>query len=157
MLVHSAARSAVSIVFAGTPESAPAARRLIRDLLAGCPRLDDCELVATELIANAIRHSASGNEGGTFLLTITAAADRIRLEVEDQGSTQEMHDWYHDAMRNAIPAQADAADDCGRGLALVQAIADETGNRLADDNGHVAWAELCWMSLPLFAGLHLLG
>src|SRR5215469_1156342 len=97
MPVSFAARSSTSLIFAGVPASAGVARRIIRDLLAGCPRLDDCELIATELIANAIRHSASGDEGGTFLLTILAGDDRVRIEVEDQGSEAQPGDWQHSA------------------------------------------------------------
>jgi anti-sigma regulatory factor (Ser/Thr protein kinase) len=134
------------MVFAGTPESAPIARQLMRDLLAGCPRLDDCELVATEFIANAIRHSASGREGGTFVLTIVLCDDRVRIEVNDEGTGDQPGVWYPAPVPRSLPAQAgpdDVVDD-GRGLFLVQAIADGTGHHPGEGNSHIAWAELGW-------------
>jgi serine/threonine-protein kinase RsbW len=146
MLARSVARSSTSARFAGTPASAPAARQLIRRMLAGCPRLDDCELVATEFIANAIRHSASGNEGGTFVLRILVGDDRVRIEVEDEGTCGRPAGWNRCAAPGTLPGRVGACDapDDGRGLFLVQAIADETGHDPTDENGHVAWAELRW-------------
>jgi serine/threonine-protein kinase RsbW len=145
MLVRFAARSTNSVMFAGTPESAPIARRVIRDLLADCPRLDDCELIASEFIANAIQHSASGNEGGTFVLTIVVGDDQVRIEVEDRGNGVP-GGWNPDAAPGVLsaPVATHGTVDCGRGLFLVQAIADETGHHPAAGNGHVAWAELGW-------------
>jgi serine/threonine-protein kinase RsbW len=145
MLVRFAARSTHSMVFAGTPQSAPAARRMVRDLLAGCPRLDDCELIATEFVANAIQHSDSGHDGGAFVFTIVVGDDRVRIEVEDQGNGGP-GGWYPDAAPGVPPAPAEdpGAVERGRGLFIVRAIADETGHHSVHGNRHVAWAELGW-------------
>jgi anti-sigma regulatory factor (Ser/Thr protein kinase) len=145
MLVRSEARTLTSLRFAGSPASAPAARRLIRRMLAGCPRLDDCELVASEFIANAIQHSASGGKDGTFVLRVVAGEGRVRIEVEDQGRYGQPGGWHRGVARGVVPAPTDAcAAVGGRGLLLVQAIADQTGHDPTDGNGHVAWAELGW-------------
>jgi anti-sigma regulatory factor (Ser/Thr protein kinase) len=139
-----AARSSTSVVFEGVAASAGLARQLIRDVLPGCPRLDDCQLVATELIANAVRHSASGNEGGTLLLTILLGDDLVRIEVEDQGNGMQPGDWHRKATLAAGPAPGhhDADADDGRGLYLVRAIADESGHEATGSYGHLAWAQL---------------
>jgi serine/threonine-protein kinase RsbW len=144
-------------MFAGIPASAPAARQLIRGLLADCPRLDDCELVASEFIANAIRHSASGDEGGTFVLRIVVGDDRVRIEVEDEGNRDQPGvRGRRAAAPGVLPVQVGpcGAAEYGRGLFLVQAIADETGHYRTDGNGHVAWAELDWYAgLPELAAI----
>jgi anti-sigma regulatory factor (Ser/Thr protein kinase) len=36
----------------------------VRGILAGSPRADDMELIAAELVSNAIRHTPSGGVGG---------------------------------------------------------------------------------------------
>lgn len=146
MPVRFAKRLSTSVILAGVPASARVARQLMHVLLPGCPRLGDCELVATELIANAIRHSVSGDEGGTFLLAILVGEDRVRIEVEDKGSATGPGDWQLNMLLASGPAPGDCHDvaDFGRGLYLVQTIADKSGHEATDSNGHVAWAELNW-------------
>ncbi|MEZ0092682.1 ATP-binding protein [Streptacidiphilus sp. EB129] len=52
--------------FRGVPEVLGAARAWLRRLLDGHPCADDAKLIVSELAANAIRHTASGDQTGTF-------------------------------------------------------------------------------------------
>jgi anti-sigma regulatory factor (Ser/Thr protein kinase) len=56
----------------GTPAAVATARRLAREALADCPRADDLILAVSELVSNAILHSASGH-GGTFAIRMRTA------------------------------------------------------------------------------------
>jgi anti-sigma regulatory factor (Ser/Thr protein kinase) len=67
-------------------------RHDIQEILGPCPEVvaGDVVLVASELAANAIRHSRSGADGGTYVVRIahyvTEKVPYIWIEVEDQGS-----------------------------------------------------------------------
>jgi anti-sigma regulatory factor (Ser/Thr protein kinase) len=118
--------------YPGTPASVPTARQFLRRVLAWSPRVDDLELIASELMSNAIRHTPSGHDGGTFAMTIRWAPRAARIEVEDHGTGQ----W------NAAPHAAFA--ECGRGLVLVSALADDSGHDDTGDRHHCVWAEVTW-------------
>ena len=62
-----------SITFPGIPAIVPAARRFVRGSLEGSPCHADAELIAGELISNAIRHTPAGRDGGEFTVTIRTA------------------------------------------------------------------------------------
>src|SRR5579884_4013538 len=49
-----------------SPEEIGRARRWTRDMLQGQPIADDAELIVSELSTNALLHSASGCQQGTF-------------------------------------------------------------------------------------------
>jgi two-component sensor histidine kinase len=73
--------------YPGLPAQARILRADLRPLLAGCPAADDVLLLASELAANAIAHSASGGPGGIFTVRLThRPGSGIRAEVADQGS-----------------------------------------------------------------------
>ena len=57
-------------VFPGTLDQAPRAREFVRLLLADAPRADDAELIVSELVGNALRHSRSGEPGGWFVVEV---------------------------------------------------------------------------------------
>jgi anti-sigma regulatory factor (Ser/Thr protein kinase) len=122
----------------GIPASVPLARRFVRSALAHSPRIDDLELIAAELITNAIRHTPSGREGGTFAITIRRQLGRARLEVADQGNGP----W-----RQPQPDGDDMAEH-GWGLHIVAALADEIGHRTAVGGGQVMWADVIWLPSP---------
>lgn len=71
--------------------------------------LDDIELMAAEAVANAILH-------GTGIVTVTIATDgrRIRVDVTDDGPAQD-------------DADSEPRLDHGRGLTVIDALADEWG------------------------------
>src|SRR5260370_13730578 len=89
---------------------------------------DAAVLLASELAANAVLHSLSGRPGGKF--TVRAAVkpgEYLWVEVEDEGGT-----WITQA----------ADGECGRGLDIVAAIADEWGRDGDPVTGWVVWARL---------------
>ena len=124
--------SALSVVFPGTPSSAPAARGFLRGVLAASPRLDDLELIVSELVTNAVRHTPSGQPGGSLTLTVEHAPRRARIEVGDLGTER----WQ--------PLPGDPSAEYGRGLLLVMALADGIGHDAIPGNRHRSWAEVTW-------------
>lgn len=113
--------------FAGSPREAAAARRFVRETLRAWGAgdlLDDAALVATELAANAVRHTAGG-----FTVTLRGGREVLRIEVRDSGRLVPR------------PRAVDWAAEGGRGLGLVAAVAASWGYVPARD-GKVVWAEL---------------
>jgi anti-sigma regulatory factor (Ser/Thr protein kinase) len=125
--------TATSITYPGIPASVPAVRRFVRGIFADSPRVDDLELIAAELITNALRHTPSGREGGKFTITVRREPGRARLEVADQGSGP----W------RPPPPHGGMAED-GRGLAIVAALADEMGHGVIAGQTRVTWADVGW-------------
>jgi anti-sigma regulatory factor (Ser/Thr protein kinase) len=128
--------AAVSLTYPGIPESVPAVRRFVRAILAHSPRVDDLELIAAELATNAIRHTASGREGGTFTITIGQGPGRAWLEVTDLGTVP----W-----RPAHP-NGDGMAEHGRGLEIVAALADQVGYGIAAGYKRITLAALSWLA-----------
>jgi anti-sigma regulatory factor (Ser/Thr protein kinase) len=85
---------------------------------------DDILLVTSELAANAIRHGSP-----PALLTLSYRSGRVRVTVSSHGGSTEPI---------VLEARPDA--DHGRGLAMVQALADEVGWERDGDRLEV-WAE----------------
>ncbi|MFF2653601.1 ATP-binding protein [Streptomyces sp. NPDC058045] len=87
---------------------------------------DDMALMASELVGNAVRYAASGGVGvllkvqGSFVLLEVTDAD-------DQGPTVR---------------QATAVDENGRGVFLVDALAETWGYRPKTGGGKVVWVRL---------------
>jgi len=124
--------AAITIDCPGTPGSVRGVRRRVRALMAGSPRAGDLELIACELMTNAIRHTASGRPGGTFTVTIWCGPQRARVEVADPGNGP----WR-------CPA-GDIFAESGRGLLLVAALADQAGHETGPGGRHRSWAEVAW-------------
>jgi signal transduction histidine kinase len=110
----------------GEPVSVTDARRLVRDILAGCPRVDDLAQAVTELAANAVTWSAA-REAGTFTVTVRTAPRWARIEVADPG-----------------PATQPAPAGNGFGLGIVTAVTDRSGTRHGPGRARTAWAEASW-------------
>jgi anti-sigma regulatory factor (Ser/Thr protein kinase) len=104
--------------FAGHPEQVAQARHFVTAALAGCPAAPDAELLASELATNAVQHSASGH-GGSFVVAISHAPGRVRVTVTDGGSATcpAVH----------VAGSADELELSGRGLLLVDVLADRWG------------------------------
>ncbi|MEU6853099.1 ATP-binding protein [Actinacidiphila alni] len=111
-------------------------RRLLRQHLRdwGAPGLcDTAELLATELVTNALQHTSQGAVLTAAIVPDEAAGQRLRVEVYDAR-----------ARRPRVPVQAGTPDDqgtSGRGLFLVQVMSDAWGSR-AHGRGKVVWFEL---------------
>ena len=126
-----------SATYPGTPESVPEVRRFVRALLANSPRAYDLELIASELVTNAIHHTPSGQEGGKLTVTIEHQPGRARLEVTDRGTS-----CWHPAQRGG-----DGVAEHGRGLQIVAALADEIGYAVTAGQGQAIWAVLTWLTV----------
>ncbi|MFJ8105928.1 SpoIIE family protein phosphatase [Streptomyces sp. NPDC096132] len=114
----------------GDPEALAAARHMIRAAVRAWgarDRADEIELVADELVTNALMHT----EGAAIvtLRVLTGGGDRrLRVEVEDSSS--------------ALPRRREAGESgvSGRGLLLVDLLADVWGVE-ARGGGKCVWCE----------------
>jgi anti-sigma regulatory factor (Ser/Thr protein kinase) len=105
------------------PESLAGARRFVRDLLSGQPRetVEAAELMTSELATNSVRHARSD-----FELVVHLSRDEVRVEVSDHGQGQ------------PVPRSPMALDQSGRGLQIVQALAEDWGIS-PSPNGKLVW------------------
>ncbi|WP_194924904.1 ATP-binding protein [Catenulispora pinisilvae] len=100
--------------FAATPSAAGWARRHTTDVLArwGIPELiDDCCLVVSELVGNAVQHAAFDEGPAVCRLVLKLFADAVSLEVWDPSSGGDVR-----------PCVPDVLSESGRGLAIVAAL-----------------------------------
>ena len=93
----------------------------------GATGLRVVQLLASELIANAVVH---GPPGGSITVRAQALDDRLRVEVSDGDSTARPRLLHREA-----------ADAGGRGLMLVDRFADRWGYDLHGDDGKTVWFE----------------
>lgn len=105
-------------VFPGQADQAAEARRWVRALAceAGTLAADDAALVLTELFANAILHTRSGDEGGT--VTVAVTADGV-IHVHDLGSTGQPP---CPSLATTAPAGLRLLELTGRGVPIVAAL-----------------------------------
>src|SRR5690606_32936191 len=82
------------------------------------PVLDDMITVASETVANAIKHTASGLEGGEVRVVLRDAGGVYRLEVGDDGAA---------GARPHVKDEVGA--ETGRGMRIVAALASRWGFR----------------------------
>lgn len=112
----------------GKASSAGAGRRFVDDALArwGCQHLvEDARLLTSELITNAIVHVHS-----EVLLVVALDQDVVRVEVHDRDDTE----------LPLIPGQPGPEDRGGRGLLIVDALADRWGTE-RESTGKYVWFE----------------
>ncbi|HEV2347780.1 MAG TPA: ATP-binding protein [Actinocrinis sp.] len=143
----------IVIVLPGFSSMVPVARMAVRNLLPGCPRRDDAELIVSELATNAVRHSTS--RGGRFELTLDIKPGHLRIELRDGGPFGYPPPPPSDAPAFPAPPwttlhaedhqrdRAAEAEEYGRGLTLINASCDEWGHNRYPDHA-VWWAELAW-------------
>lgn len=123
-----------TITLPGVECSVPVARHCVGAVLAaaGCAAVDDVLLVVTELVGNAIRHTASGRYGGTLTLHVLDAGQQlIHIEVVDSG-----------AATFPEPREPDPESFGGRGLWLVNQCSAKWGVREIDGGCRAVWALL---------------
>lgn len=120
--------------FEGLAEQIGAARAWALGCLpAGCPRRDDVALVLSELVTNAVLHSASGTPGGQVEIRVDVEADAVALSVLDQGPT-------------LAPAVRGPGEH-GRGLGIVGALVDAY-DVTTTEAGRCTWCRLDWSPVP---------
>lgn len=121
--------------FPATPRSVPEARDWARSLLSlggPSPILDDALLLLSEVVTNAITHSDSGHSrSGQVTVQITRLGTTVQVDVADAGSS---------TTTPAVRTPA-LANDGGRGLWLVDTLADEWGFQ-HDKTGGLVWFRL---------------
>jgi serine/threonine-protein kinase RsbW len=118
--------------FRGTPASVPEARRLVAELLVGCPAREVLMTCVSELCANAIAHSDSG-DGGVFIVEVDLPRPGVaRIAVTDEGGPS-----------LPVAGRLDLMAEGGRGLAMVAACTARWGYSDAYP-GRTVWAEACW-------------
>jgi Histidine kinase-like ATPase domain len=116
--------------FAARPEQVGQARKFLAAALGGCPVADDAVLCLSELAGNSVLHSASRRPGGTFTVRAEVRhGDCVRIEVRDEGGP-----W----------GERPCADGQAHGLAIVRALAAESGIDGDALTGWIAWARLDW-------------
>ncbi|GAA2088832.1 ATP-binding protein [Actinomadura alba] len=103
-------------VFSGGAEEVATARRLVAMLLQDCDALDDVLLAADELVVNALRHTKSGQPGGSVTLEIDRSPHTVAITVTDQGGPTE-----------PVAVEATELAESGRGLRTVSVLADRWG------------------------------
>lgn len=128
-----APRRSHTYVLPAAPESVGAARRSMRETLTAwhidAEARDNALVVTSELVTNAVTHSASER----IVCRLHATAGRIRIEVEDQNRGTGL----------PAPRQPGPDDQSGRGLLLVEALCDDWGVRgTPHRDGRIVWAEL---------------
>ncbi|MGW3953078.1 ATP-binding protein [Streptomyces sp. NPDC004752] len=115
--------------FDARPESVGQARSFTSEALADwglSDRAEDVRLCVSELATNALVHGTAPGHG--FLVKLDADEDVVRLEV-------------HDSRRQHPEArQAAGTDTSGRGLILVNALADGWGVEDRTPVGKIVWS-----------------
>ncbi|MYS64044.1 ATP-binding protein [Streptomyces sp. SID5473] len=119
----------------GDLESVPEVRHGLREMLGqwgSRGTADVAELLASELVTNALIHTDHG-----AVVTATVGSETLRVEVRDfvEGFPEPP------VTRSEARQEADLLDTHGRGLALVQSLADSWGVR-TQRAGKVVWFEL---------------
>jgi anti-sigma regulatory factor (Ser/Thr protein kinase) len=127
-----------TISIPGVPSMVPAARAFVRAFLDDHPLAADAELITSEYVTNAIRHTSSG-EGGVIHLTVAATAQAVRIEVTDRGQPPSPEAETGPAPR---PGGAAGEDENGRGLLIVDHLATRWGHFGVFGGPVTAWAEL---------------
>jgi anti-sigma regulatory factor (Ser/Thr protein kinase) len=115
------------------PRSVPTARHLVR-LVLGSWGLDDSigitELIVSELVTNAVRASEAAGMP-VVRLRLTRRIDALRIDVWDRG--EPLPQYRPDGRLD---------DSGGRGLLIVDSLADVWGTEAADDGGKFVFTVL---------------
>jgi len=118
-------------VFPGQADQLRVLRQWLADLLPPCDARHDVIAVASELSANAVRHTASGMPGGRFSVEVEWADSVIRLVVADGGGP-------------SAPQLIDDPDgENGRGLLMVHKLSAAVAVSGGKEGRHVQ-AEVPW-------------
>jgi hypothetical protein len=112
--------------FCGRADQVARVRREVAAHLDRCSAASDAVLIASELAANSVTHSASA--GQFFTIRCQAYPDYLWIECEDLGG-----EWH-----------CKPADDRPHGLDIIQALAgpDNWGTETTSDGDRIVWARL---------------
>jgi serine/threonine-protein kinase RsbW len=119
--------------FRGLADQVAAARRFVSGAIGGAgPIRDVIRLLVSEAATNAVLHSASGAEGGTFAVEYRRSGGTLRVEIHDAGGPAGPRRRIHHVESLT-----------GRGLELFDALSDRWGV----DGGPQGWT--VWFELDL--------
>jgi anti-sigma regulatory factor (Ser/Thr protein kinase) len=123
----------LELALPATADGIAEARRALGELVDG--RVDeetaaDLRLILSELLANCVAHAGLADDDAVAL-EIAVDDERVRIEVSDGGIGFTLHRARH----------PDAEAVSGRGLLLVEELADRWGMHREDQRTHV-WAEI---------------
>jgi anti-sigma regulatory factor (Ser/Thr protein kinase) len=121
------------VVLPGVTRSVAVARHCVGEMLAAAGHRDveDARLIVSELVSNALIHTASRLLGGVVTVEVIAVdIEIVRVEVTDDGA-------------DTVPrVRVPGGDDChGRGLWLVEQVSLKWGVRLLGAGQRAVWAE----------------
>jgi serine/threonine-protein kinase RsbW len=117
--------------FRGDADQVAAARRFVASAIhGGGPARDVTRLLVSEAATNAVLHSGSGADGGTFTVEYLVSDDLLRVEVHDGGGPTGPRRRVHH------PESV-----TGRGLELFDALSDRWGVD-GSPEGWTVWFEL---------------
>ncbi|MGH3277678.1 MAG: ATP-binding protein [Trebonia sp.] len=117
------------MTFPGLEDQPGRVRRELASVLRAHPDLDDILVVASELCTNAVLHTRSGRQGGTFSVEVAVAdGEALVIAVADEGAPT--------GPRLLTAAQADAHF---RGLHVVKGLSRGYGVD-GDAQGRTVWA-----------------
>lgn len=114
--------------FPGDASSAPSARRFAADVLNAWDLgalVDTARLLLDEIITNAVQHTV-----GDVRVRLARDAWRLRVEVTD----------HSNRLPDMRPMDPDSEN--GRGLFIVETLADRWGHETMDTGGKIVWFEL---------------
>jgi anti-sigma regulatory factor (Ser/Thr protein kinase) len=114
------------------PDAIGEARMYVRDQLRDVlspSKLYEAELLASELVTNAVRHAIVG-EGAAIQLGIEVEPGTVRISVEDAGAGFDLS--------KVVPRSPD--DSGGWGLFLIETLADRWG--IDASPPHTVWFEI---------------
>ena len=148
-------------VFPGQEAELRRIRSWLAELLPGGAAREDVVTVATELAANAVRHTASGAHGFFAVeLTWQMRPVTVRVAVADSGARTSPHlepgtdplgpgplgiGSPGASLLSADQLGSGQLSEHGRGLRVVRALAERTGV-CGDHRGRLVWAEIRWTS-----------
>lgn len=123
-----------SLTIPGRPDRVSGVRAFVTRTLAAASRgrrvdSDAATLLTSELVTNAILHTASGAPGGTVTVVVVDVPDGVLVEVIDDGSI------------GTPVVKDDVFAPDGHGLYLVQQLAAQWGY-LRDPAGTTVWFHL---------------
>jgi anti-sigma regulatory factor (Ser/Thr protein kinase) len=119
-----------SLTIPGRPDQVGQARKYVARILGGLGITDTAELLTSELVTNAVRHSNSRAAGGTVAIVVLEMADGVQVEVTDNGSDQ-----------TSPVVKGDIFASDGHGLYLVETLARQWGY-LRGGAGTTVWFRL---------------
>lgn len=136
MTSGTATQTSSALEFAPLPTAVPCARLHAVHVLHEWGLRDlagDAQTVVSELITNAIDAS-----------TLLAERPPVSLRLLLTGKSLVIEVWDHSPL-DLEPREADADDECGRGLTVVAALSDRWGWERTGLDRKVVWAELALM------------